>query len=507
MESLPISKVRPNSDNPRYIKDEKFKKLVQSLRDFPEMANVRPIVVNKEMIVLGGNMRLKAMQEAGWKEVPVEVVDWSEEKQREFIIKDNVGFGEWDWDELANTWEAEELNEWGLDTPDNWVGEELEAEEDDYQEPDSLQVDVILGDLIEIGEHRLLCGDSTDSDQVAKLMNGEKADLAHNDPPYGMKKESEGVLNDNLNYNDLLEFNKEWIALQFTHLKDNGSWYCWGIDEPLMDIYSHILKPYIKEQKATFRNLITWNKTHPNTTYRVNGFKSPDLRSYYASDEKCLFVMCGVQGFNNNSDNYFEGWEPIRKYLCDELEKTGLTAKELKPYIGDMFGHYFTKSQWSLPTEEKYKALRQAAKDKAFKKDYEAFKKDYEAIKKDYEAIKNMFYETRSYFDNMHDKMKDTWTFEITNTEDRELTGGHATPKPIPLCERAIKSSCPEDGLTVDFFLGSGSTMVASHQLNRKCYGMELDPKYCQVIIDRMTKLDPSLSVKINGKEYVKTAD
>jgi ParB-like chromosome segregation protein Spo0J len=117
MESIAISKVRPNSDNPRYIKDEKFKKLVQSLRDFPEMANVRPIVVNKEMVVLGGNMRLKAMQEAGWSEVPVQVVDWSEEKQREFIIKDNVGFGEWDWDELANTWNAEELKDWGLDVP------------------------------------------------------------------------------------------------------------------------------------------------------------------------------------------------------------------------------------------------------------------------------------------------------------------------------------------------------------------------------------------------------
>ena len=119
MESLPISKVRPNSDNPRYIKDEKFKKLVQSLRDFPEMANVRPIVVNTEMVVLGGNMRLKAMQEAGWSEVPVQVVDWSEEKQREFIIKDNVGFGDWDWDELANTWNSVELEDWGLDSWQN----------------------------------------------------------------------------------------------------------------------------------------------------------------------------------------------------------------------------------------------------------------------------------------------------------------------------------------------------------------------------------------------------
>jgi hypothetical protein len=117
MEFIPISKVIPNSDNPRYIKEEKFKKLVQSLKDFPEMANARPIVVNKEMVALGGNMRLKAMQEAGWTEVPVKVVDWSEEKQREFIIKDNVGFGDWNWDELANTWDEMELDAWGLDVP------------------------------------------------------------------------------------------------------------------------------------------------------------------------------------------------------------------------------------------------------------------------------------------------------------------------------------------------------------------------------------------------------
>jgi hypothetical protein len=119
VELIPISKVRPNEDNPRYIKEEKFKKLVQSLKDFPEMAKARPIVVNKEMVALGGNMRLKAMQEAGWSEVPVEIVDWSEEKQREFIIKDNVGFGDWDWDELANTWNSVELEEWGMDSWQN----------------------------------------------------------------------------------------------------------------------------------------------------------------------------------------------------------------------------------------------------------------------------------------------------------------------------------------------------------------------------------------------------
>ena len=117
MTTTPINKIKSNPNNPRVIKDDKFKKLVQSLKDLPEMAQVRPIVVNQDMIVLGGNMRLKAMKEAGWKEAPVAVVDWDEDKQRQFIIKDNVGFGEWDWDMLANEWDSESLGDWGLDLP------------------------------------------------------------------------------------------------------------------------------------------------------------------------------------------------------------------------------------------------------------------------------------------------------------------------------------------------------------------------------------------------------
>ncbi len=117
MKKVKLSEVKSNPNNPRLIKDDKFTKLVQSLKDFPEMADIRPIVVNTDMVILGGNMRFKAMKEAGWKTVPVEVVDWSEDKQREFIIKDNVSGGEWDWNMLANEWEAEDLDKWGLDVP------------------------------------------------------------------------------------------------------------------------------------------------------------------------------------------------------------------------------------------------------------------------------------------------------------------------------------------------------------------------------------------------------
>ena len=113
-----IAEVKINPNNPRLIKDDKFTKLVQSIKDFPEMLEIRPIVVNSDMVVLGGNMRLKACQEAGIKEVPIIIADnLTQEQQREFLIKDNVSGGEWDWDILANEWDAEQLGDWGLDLP------------------------------------------------------------------------------------------------------------------------------------------------------------------------------------------------------------------------------------------------------------------------------------------------------------------------------------------------------------------------------------------------------
>jgi adenine specific DNA methylase Mod len=281
-------------------------------------------------------------------------------------------------------------------------------------------------------------------------------------------------------------------------MKENGSWYCWGIDEPLMDIYSEILKPYIAEQKATFRNLITWDKGHGQ------GQNSENTRSYAIADEKCLFSMMGVQGFNNNADNYFKGWDSIVNYLDLNKNKANLTIKDCKRLAGhsEKSGcHWFDKSQWMMPTKETYDSWRNYC----ISNNINAFQKEYEELKKEYEELKKEYYSTRAYFNNLHDNFNNVWKFDRHIRQGDE--GGHATPKPIPLCERAILSSCPDDGLVLDVFLGSGSTMVASHQLKRKCYGMELDPKYCQVIVDRMMKLDPSLEVKRNGQKYTKTMD
>jgi hypothetical protein len=126
IQNVPINTIKANPNNPRIIKDDKFAKLVKSIIEFPQMLNLRPIVVNDDMVVLGGNMRLKACKEAGLKDIPIiKASELTEQQQKEFIVKDNVGYGEWNWDDLANNWDAEELTEWGLDVWNNNLNDEL----------------------------------------------------------------------------------------------------------------------------------------------------------------------------------------------------------------------------------------------------------------------------------------------------------------------------------------------------------------------------------------------
>ena len=480
-----LADLKLNPDNPRNIKPEKLDKLAQSIKDFPKMMVKRPIVYDENKIIIGGNMRYKAIEKLGMTEIPDEwtsdASDFTPEERKRFIMQDNAEMGVTDWDMVANQYELEDLEAWGIDVP--YADTNEEVEEDEAPEVSSEPPVSQLGVVYQLGRHRVMCGDSTDALNYKHLTQGVKVDLVFTDPPYGMKKEADGVLNDNLNYDKLLEFNKQWIPHTFDALKDNGSWYCWGIDEPLMDIYSEILKPMIKANEITFRNLITWDKGYGQ------GQLSDEYRMYPIADEKCLFVMCGVQGFNNNSDNYFNGWEPIRKYLNEEMEKCGGAKNWRKALSNEMGKHYFTKSQWCFPTEENYKKLQAFGKEYgAFGKEYEQIKREYEQIKKEYEQIKKEYYSTRAYFNNTHDNMNNVWHFDRTGNKERELTGGHATPKPIALCSRAIKSSSREDEIVLDVFGGSGSTLIACEQTDRTCYGMELDEKYLDVIRKRWAK-------------------
>ena len=485
IEYIPIKALKPYEKNTRKHQKKDVDNIAKSIEKF---GMNDPIGIWKDNIIVEGHGRLLACKQLGMTEVPCVRLDHlTDEQRREYAIAHNATaeLSEWDLDILPDELAELDLSDFDFDFGIEDEKEETEIVEDEAPEVDEDAEPIAkLGDIWQLGRHRLMCGDSTDKETVELLMDGKKADMVFTDPPYGMKKEADGVLNDNLNYDDLLEFNKKWIPLTFANTKENGSWYCWGIDEPLMDIYSHILKPMAKKNEITFRNLITWDKGHGQ------GQNAEGFMMYPIADEKCLFVVRGIQCLTLNADQYWEEYEPIRKYLYDERIKCGWDIPTMKTIAGHSDksrDHWTSKSQWNLPTKDVYEKFQAWARNNGVK----AFEREYESLRREYESL-------RAYFDNTHDNMNNVWHFDRTSASERELTGGHATPKPIALCSRAIKSSSRENESVLDVFGGSGSTLIACEQLDRTCYMMELNPKYCDVIIKRWENLTGEKAVLIN---------
>lgn len=476
--TLSLGEIIPYKNNPRKNEDA----VEPTMKSIKQCGYCAPILVDEKNIVLAGHTRLKAITRLGWKSVEVlRIAGLTKTQKRKYRLLDNKVGEVADWDIPALSLELDGLDfgdlelDWGLPVAE---AEETEITEDEIPDPPA-KARTKPGDIWKLGRHRLICGDSTSENTLAELLQGKEADLVFTDPPYGMGKESDGVLNDNLNAEKLLAFNKLWITLSLQHLKSVGSWYCWGVDEVLMDIYSEILKPKIKAQELTFRNLITWDKGNGI------GQRSADYRMYSIADEKCLFVMKGVQGFDDSKDNFFEGFEPIRRYFEEEKKKSGLTTAQLSEIDSTRVTHYWARSQFEFPTRKGFAKIQEYCKAHGIN----AFGVEYEDIKREYEDIKREYYATRAYFDNTHDNMNNVWHFDRTSAEERELAGGHATPKPVALCARGIKSSSREGEIVLDLFGGSGSTLVACEQTGRACYMVELDPKWCDVIVKRWETL------------------
>lgn len=378
----------PAEYNPRQLSNEQATHLEASLKRFgavdPAIINTHP---DRKNIIIGGHQRLKTAQRLGWETFPCVELELDKEKERELNIRLNKNTGGWDYDALANYFEVEELTDWGFSTEELFgdiEAEEVEAKEDDYQEPDEIHTDIVLGDLIEIGEHRLLCGDSTDSDQVAKLMNGEKAELLLTDPPYSSGGSQESG-------------------------KTSGSIGARG---------GHTIK-------------------NDNLSTRGYRLLMKDVLAL-CSDVHSIFIFCD-----------WKMW--IETF--DISERSGFRVRNMIVWDKMQMG-------MGMPFRNQHELCLFASK----------------IVGKINGATPNV----------------------LQHKRDREAE--HKTPKPIELLADLLKQI--ETANVFDPFLGGGSTMVASHQLNRKCYGMELDPKYCQVIIDRMRKLDDTLEIKINGEPY-----
>ena len=395
-----ITDIKPNPKNPRVIKDEKYRQLMHSLATFPQMLDKRPLVcftdIDGKLVVLGGNMRLKAAAELGMKKLPVVLADdWTEEQRAEFLIKDNVGFGEWNWEELQADWDVEKLSEWGLDIPQQFMVEP-EAVEDNYEIPDVIETDIVLGDLFEIGEHRLLCGDSTDSDQVARLMNGEKADITFTSPPYNAGDNNLGG-------------NKNKVDNKYEDYDDHKEQSDWKT------FISDVLKNCLINCENVFYNIQQLAGNKIGFIELINEYKNQYV------DEIIWIKGHGQPAAAKNVLN--SRFEHILIFRNEDKPKRTITT-------GDFHG-----------------------------------------------SISNYY--------------------EGNGNSNNEFSIVHAATFPIHLPEFIIKNFSTKS--VIDVFIGTGTTMVAAHQLNRKCYGMELDPKYCQVIVDRMLKLDPNLPIKKNG--------
>jgi len=405
--------------NPRQISKKQFNLLKDHLEELGDLAGV--VYCQNNNAYVGGNQRSEVFSGSnitilernkkpskngtlahgfieynGEKYAYREVYFTKEQFDKACIVANSDG-GSFDWDILANEWDNVKLGEWGLDIPGLEAKVTEEAVEDDFEVPNGgSKTNIKRGDIFQIGDHRLMCGDSTNEEDVLKLMGDERADMVFTDPPwninYGAVKEGNAmgykprtIMNDSMSTNDFKDFMGFAFKMMAQFSKKGCPTYVvmsaqeWG--NLMLALY---------ENQYHWSSTIIWNKSH---------------------------LVMSRKDYHTKYEPIWYGWLEGAPRLC--------------------------------PLKDR--------------------------------------------------KQSDVW--DVDRPTKSEL---HPTTKPIELINISIKNSSLKGNLIMELFTGSGSTMVAAHQLKRKCYGMELDPKYCQVIVDRMLNLDKNLIVKVNGKKYIK---
>lgn len=391
--------------NPRKATKEQIEKLKRSIEETPTMLQLREIIAydnNGELVIVGGNMRYQALKALGHKIALVKVLptDTPKETINAFIIKDNAQYGEWDIDLLANEWDKDKLDDWGVEI--DWAVEApeqpKEAEEDDFSEEEAQQAPAVVkrGEIYQLGEHRLMCGDSTDVEQVKTLMGGVLADMVFTDPPYGVsyteKNEylnslgkpmacPKAIENDSKTLTEMYDLWLKAFKVLYEVTNDKMAYY---ITAPQGGDLLLLLLQAVRDAGFALKHQLIWNKNNH---------------------------VLGRCDYNYKHEPIIYGWK----------------IKGTHDFVG---GGKFKTSVWDIP-----KPLR------------------------------------------------------------NDL---HPTMKPVELVAECLKDNTREGNVVIDVFGGSGTTLMAAEQLNRKAFLMEFDEHYCDVIIARWEKLTGKKAVKIN---------
>lgn len=387
IDKRPIWTIIPTSKNPRKITKAKLEALKKRMEKYPKFIEAREVVIDENMRILGGHQRVKAAQARGEKTIRVkQVFGWTDEEKDNFTISDNVSDGEWDMDILTQEWDAGQLSEWGVDVPLY-----KEIVEDKPAPVDQGHTYSAVGDIYELGNHRVLCGSFENAKMLDKLFDDEVATCTFTDPPYNVAVRNcstgKTIQNDNMAHDDFQEFLDKACRCIADRMKSQGGVISWMSDTELLT-----LKQAFDDAGLRFRTVICWVKSQ--FTLGGNDFQSAKELAIYGLGEG------KYDGAINETDEF----------------QFALYARD---------GGKFTDSR----------------------------------------------------------KLSNVWFFDKPKANK-----DHPTMKPIGLCAKGILALSEPEDVVFDPFLGSGSTLIAAEQVGRRCYGCEIDPKYCDVIRKRWWK-------------------
>lgn len=482
LKTVRLEDIRPYENNPRR-NDGAVDAVAESIR---QCGYVAPIVVDDEMVILAGHTRYKALAKLGHTTAKVLIAEGlSEEQKRKYRILDNKTGEIAEWDEDLLNIELEGLDFDGFDfglldqiVPPEKPQPEPEAVEDDYDEAPPDVPKAKRGEVYQLGRHRLMCGDSTNAKDIDALLDGDFMRMTVTSPPYGVGKdyEEKGI-----------EPWRKTISGVINSIKGKTLIICWNI----VDLFStgtqfteptgaYSIQMMSDAGYGMLYNRI-WKKPGANFAgnnpyYTVTTKPAQDYEYLYAFAEK-------------NADHRLKS---LKTYLFGEAKKANLNNDIVKSIGGPgyMCGHWFTNHQFALIDEKNYALIQDYCKSQGIN-----------AFMRDYADIKNEYLENTIFSHNLSDDDFSNWgvfgVWEFNTVHER--LGGHAAAYPVELPTRFIKMHSYDGDSVLDPFGGTGTTLIACEQLNRKCYMMELDPKYVDVIIDRWERMTGEKAVRIDG--------